>query len=105
MGFPVAQGQRTCPPVQEVRVQSLRQEDPPEKEMATQYSSPVFYLGHPMARGAWWATVHRVSKSRLHTCKDSGEGGSKAPRTMPTPWSCRVSPGLPSSRFLFHGRK
>ena len=22
-----------------------------------------FYLGNPMHRGAWWATVHRVAKS------------------------------------------
>ena len=28
--------------------------------MATQYSC----LENPMARGAWWATVHRVAKSQ-----------------------------------------
>jgi len=26
-------------------------------------STPVFYLGNPMDRRAWWATVHRVEKS------------------------------------------
>ena len=38
-------------------VQSLRQEDPLEKEM--QYSC----LGNIMGRGAWQATVHGVTKS------------------------------------------
>ena len=41
--------------MQETGVQSLGQEDPLEKEMAT-YSS--------MDRGAWQATVHRVSRVR-----------------------------------------
>ena len=41
-----------------------------------QYSCPE----NPMDRGAWWATVHGVSKSQtglkqlsMHTCKDSVE--------------------------------
>ena len=42
-------------------VRSLGQEDPLEKEMATlQFSR----LGNPMDRGARWATVHGVTKSR-----------------------------------------
>ena len=46
---------------QETQVQSLGQEDPLEKEMATlQYSC----LKNPMDRGTWWATVHRVTESR-----------------------------------------
>ena len=36
--------------IQEIRVQSLDQEDPLEKEVD---------------RGAWWATVHGVAKSRI----------------------------------------
>ena len=28
------------------------------------HSTPVFLLENSMARGAWWATVHGVSKSR-----------------------------------------
>ena len=42
------------------RVRSLGQEDPLEWEMATplQYSC----LESSMERGAWWATVHGVSK-------------------------------------------
>ena len=47
---------------QETQVQSLGQEDPLEKEMATlQYSC----LKNPMDRGTWWATVHGVIK--IHT--------------------------------------
>ena len=45
--------------MQEIWVESLGQEDPPEKEMATlQYSC----LGNPKEKGAWQATVHRVTK-------------------------------------------
>ena len=46
-------------------------EDPLEKQMATQYS----LLGNSMDRGACWATVHEVAKSRtglsnFDSCKD-----------------------------------
>ena len=29
-------------------------------------------LGNPMDRGAWWATIHRVTK-RSHDCSDKGD--------------------------------
>ena len=35
------------------------QDDPLEKEMATQYSC----LENPMDRGIWWATVHGITNS------------------------------------------
>ena len=44
------------PPMQEtweMRVQSLRQEDPLEQEMATH--SGILAWDNPMDRGAWWA--------------------------------------------------
>ena len=44
---------------QEMRVRSLGQEDPLEEGMATLSSS---CLGSPMARGAWWAMEHGVTK-------------------------------------------
>ena len=45
--------------MQETQVLSLGGKDPLEKEMATrQYSC----LENPMDIGAWWATVHRVTK-------------------------------------------
>jgi len=46
----------------ETWVQSLGQEDPLEKEMATHSSILAWRI--PMGRGAWWATVHGVAKSR-----------------------------------------
>ena len=49
------------PAMQETQVQSLSQEDPLERGTATlQYSS----LENSMDRGAWWATVHEVTKSQ-----------------------------------------
>ena len=47
----------------EIWAQSLCWEDPLEEGMAThfiQYSC----LENPMDRGAWWATLHTVEKSR-----------------------------------------
>ena len=41
--------------------QSLGQEDPLEKGMATHSSIPAWRI--PMDRGAWWATVHVIAKS------------------------------------------
>ena len=49
--------------MQETQVQSLGQEDPLEKEMATH--SSIFAWGNPMDRGAWWATVHGVTESDM----------------------------------------
>ena len=46
--------------MQEMSVQSLGQEDSLEKgnDNPLQYSC----LGNPMDRGAWWATVHGITK-------------------------------------------
>ena len=52
---------KRLPTMQETWVQSLGQEDPLEKETATHSS---ICLENPMDRGAWWATVHGVTKSR-----------------------------------------
>ena len=53
---------KNLPPMQETQVQSLGREDPLEKEMVTH--SSILSLENPMDRGAWWATVHGVAKSR-----------------------------------------
>ena len=45
---------KNLPAIQETQVQSLGQEDPLEKGIAT----------HSMVRGAWQATVHVVIKSQ-----------------------------------------
>ena len=53
---------------QETQVQSLGQEDPLEKEMATlQYSC----LKNPMDRGTWWATVQWITKSRTRLSNEA----------------------------------
>ena len=50
------------PAMQETEVPSLGQEDSPGEGNGhpLQYSC----LGNPMDRGAWWAVVHEVTKSR-----------------------------------------
>ena len=48
--------------MQETWVRSLGQEDPLEKEMATQLQYSC--LVNPTDGGAWWATVHGVAKSQ-----------------------------------------
>ena len=57
----VAQMVKNLPAMWETQVQSLGQEDPLKKEMATH--SSILALRIPVDRGAWWATVHRVAKS------------------------------------------
>ena len=53
---------KNLPAVLETCVQSLGQEDRPEKEMATH--SSILARKNPMDRGAWWATVHGVARVR-----------------------------------------
>ena len=53
---------KNLPAMQETRVLSLGQEDPPEKGMA--YPLQYSYLGNPMDKGGWQATVHGLAKSR-----------------------------------------
>jgi len=61
IGFPGGSGVMNPPVMQEMQVQSLGQEDSPEGG----HSNPLLYsfLENPMVRGAWQATVHRVTKS------------------------------------------
>ena len=58
----MAQLVKSLPAMQETRVQSLGREDPLEKEMTTH--SSILVVGNPMDGGAWWTTVHRVTKSQ-----------------------------------------
>ena len=59
------------PAMQETWVRSLGWEDPLEEDMATHSSILAWRI--PMDRGAWWATVHGVTKSqtRLGTAQHS----------------------------------
>ena len=47
--------------MQGTQFQSLGQEDPLEKEMETH--SSILAWDDPLDRGAWWATVHGVTKN------------------------------------------
>ena len=51
---------KTLPAMDETSIQSLGQEDPLEKAMATH--SSILSRRSPMDRGAWWATVHGTAK-------------------------------------------
>ena len=53
---------KNLPAKQETWVRSLGWEDLLEKGMATHSSILAWRI--PMNRGAWWATVHGVAKSR-----------------------------------------
>ena len=46
----------------EMRIRSLGWEDPLEERMATHPSTLAQRI--PMDRGAWWVTVHAVTKSQ-----------------------------------------
>ena len=58
-----AQMVKSLPAVLEILVQSLGQEGPLEKEMATH--SSILTWKNPMDGGAWRATPHGVAKSQI----------------------------------------
>ena len=58
----MAQMVKNLPAMWETWVQSLGWEDPLEEGMATHSSILAWRI--PVDRGAWWATVHGVTKSR-----------------------------------------
>ena len=45
--------------MQETHVQFLSREDPLERKWQP---TPVFFRENPVDRGAWWATVHGVTR-------------------------------------------
>ena len=53
---------RNLPAMQETWVRSLDWEDPLEEGMATHSSILAWRI--PMDKGAWWATVHRITKTQ-----------------------------------------
>ena len=62
LGFPGGSVVKSLHAMQETRVRSLGWEDPLEEGIATYSSTLAWRL--PMDRGAWWATVHRVTQSQ-----------------------------------------
>ena len=75
----LAQAVKNLSAVLEIWVQSLGQKDPLEKGMATHLLRYSF-LGNPMDRGSWWATVLGVAESdtteytRTHGLRQYGLG-------------------------------
>ena len=61
LGFPWCPEVKNLPATQETWVQSLGWEDPLEKGMATHSRTLAWRIS--MDRGAWWATVHGVTKT------------------------------------------
>ena len=57
----LAQKEKNPPAMQEIWVCSLGWEDTLEEGMANQ--SSILSWRIPMDRGAWWATVHEITKS------------------------------------------
>ena len=67
---PVAQWKGILLPVQEMWVRSLGWEDPLEKEIAISPEEGILQYsceGNPMDGGAWWATVHGITKESVAT--------------------------------------
>ena len=62
MGFPCGSAVKNLPPMKEMWVPFLGQEDPLEEGMATHSSVLAWRI--PVDREAWWATVHGVTKSQ-----------------------------------------
>ena len=84
MTTPVTQWVKSLPAMQETQetwVQSQGQEDPPEE--GTGNSLRYSCLENPIDRGAWWATVQRVKKSRTrlsdHACTQPAQPLAKCP--------------------------
>ena len=93
--------------MQKTRVQSLGWEDPLEKELAT----PVFSLESPMDRGAWWATVHGVTKSQTGWTTSTHEVPNKEgwvlKKTLQSPMDSKeIKPVHPKGNqpWIFTGR-
>ena len=60
MGFPGGSALKNLLTMQKTQVQSLSWEDSLKEGMATHSSTLAWRI--PMDRGAWWATVHRVTE-------------------------------------------
>ena len=71
--FPSGSEVKNQPEMQEMQDCFLGQQDPLEEGMTTHFS--VFAWRIPMDRGAWWGTVHKVTKNyarlkQLNMCAD-----------------------------------
>ena len=62
----VVQTVKTLPATQETQVRFLGREDSPGEDNGNPFQCSC--LDNPMDRGAWWATVHGVTKSWTRLC-------------------------------------
>ena len=86
----VSQMVKRLPTMWETRVQSLGQEDPLEKEMATH--SSILGLENPMDEEAWQATGHGVAKSRTRLSNFTFmiiRGSPQTPAHPPASWTMK----------------
>ena len=58
----MAQTVKDLPAMQETWIQALGWEDPLEEGMASHFSILAWRI--PMDKGAWWATVHGITKTQ-----------------------------------------
>ena len=96
LGFPGGQSIKNPSAMQKTWLRSLSREDPLEKEMATRSSILAWRI--PMDRGAWWATVCGVTKSRTQL-SDSAQHSTCSSclfiiliPNADTQWPCCVGP-------------
>ena len=93
-------GKKICLPMQEMRVRSLGQEDPLEKEMAPHSSALAWEIPQTVEPGRLWST--RSQKSRTTTEKDSFislPGKQEHTGLLPRKTRCLNSRGL-MKRFI-----
>ena len=92
------------PAIWETWIQSLGWKDPLEEGMTTHSSILAWRI--PMDRGAWWATVHRVSKSqtwlqlsRGHRTRESTVTHSLLNSQWPAEWTEHGESGVCSTKI------
>ena len=83
--------------LQETQVRSLGQEDPLEEGMATH--SGILAWRIPMDGGAWWATVHGVTKSWTQLKRLSMHAREKGGQKLP--WKVMECPPLVAMLYTF----
>ena len=82
-GFPDGPVVKTCPPMQQMWVQPLGLKIPWSRKWQPIL---VFLLRNAMDRGAWGATVHRISKSWTWPSDYTSTAISTKPRTPTWAW-------------------
>ena len=92
----VTQWKRTCLPIQETRVAGSI--PGPGRFPEGGSGNPLQYscLGNPMDRGAWWATVQGVARSRTRLNTQAADRTSGRTVTRPEGWCHRTEKRKPT---------